>query len=236
MTQQNLISDQDKAQLKRTFRKDLKGNVKLRVFTQKPSVITIPGRECRYCAETQHLMEEVADLSTQIDLEVIDFYANPKAAEDQGVARVPAVILSSANMDKRGRLKFYGAPIGYEMATIIEGIKTISRGVSPLSMDTRRKLRQVNQDVHIQVFVTPSCPYCPALSHTAHAMALENSHIYADVIEVQEFPRLGQTYGVRSVPLTVINEHIRFAGAVGEGELLERVLEAGVRTGSDGEG
>ena len=236
MTQQNLISDQDKAQLKRTFRKDLKGNVKLRVFTQKPSVITIPGRECPHCAQTQQLMEEVADLSPKIYLEIVDFYADQTAAEDQGVARIPAILLSPANMDKRARLKFYGAPIGYEMATIIEDIKTISRGVSPLSMDTRRKLRQVKQGVHIQVFVTPSCPYCPALSHMAHAMALENPHIYADVIEVQEFPRLGQTYGVRSVPLTVINEHIRFAGAVGEGDLLERVLEAGVRTDRNGEG
>ncbi len=236
MTQQNLISDQDKTQLKRTFRKDLKDNVNLQVFTQKPSVITIPGRECRYCAETQQLMEEVADLSPKINLEVVDFYADPTIAEERGVARIPAVLLSSANMDKQARLKFYGAPVGYEMATIIEGIKTISRGVSPLSMDTRKKLRQVNQDVHIQVFVTPSCPYCPGLSHMAHAMALENSHIHADVIEVQEFPRLGQTYGVRSVPLTVINEHIRFAGAVDEGGLLERVLEAGVRTGSDDEG
>ena len=236
MTQQNLISDQDKTQLKRTFRKDLKSNVKLQVFTQKPSVITIPGRECRYCAETQQLMEEVADLSPKIDLEIVDFYADPMAAEEQGVARIPAVLLSSASMGKRARLKFYGAPMGYEMATIIEGIKTISRGVSPLSMDTRKKLRQVNQDVHIQVFVTPSCPYCPALSHMAHAMALETPRIYADVIEVQEFPRMGQAYGVRSVPLTVINEHIRFAGSVGERDLLERVLEAGVRTVSDGEG
>ena len=60
-------------------------------------------------------------------------------------------------------------------------------------------------------------------------MALENSFISADVVEVQEFPHLGQTYGVRSVPLTVINEHIRFAGAVSESDLLDRVLQAGVR-------
>ena len=233
MAQQNLISDQDKAQLKRTFRKDLKRNVRVQVFTQKPSIITIPGRECPYCTQTQHLMEEVADLSPKIDLEVVDFYGDSQVAEDQGVTRIPAVLLSAGGP---ARLKFYGAPIGYEMATIIESIKTISRGVSPLSMDTRKRLRQVNQDVHIQVFVTPSCPYCPALSHTAHAMALENPHIQADVIEVQEFQRLGQTYGVRSVPLTVINEHNRLTGAVSEGDLLERVLEAGVRTRSDGAG
>ena len=46
--------------------------------------------------------------------------------------------------------------MGYEFATIIEDIKTLSRGVSPLSMDTRKRLRKINQKVHIQVFVTPN--------------------------------------------------------------------------------
>ena len=225
MTQQNnLIPDQDKAQLKRVFRKDLKGAVKIQVFTRKPSVIAVPGRECPYCPQTQQLMEELAALSPKIQLETIDFYDNPEAAREQGIARIPAVTLSAGGTP---RLKFYGAPLGYETAVIIEGIKTISRGVSPLSMDTRRKLRRVNRNVHIQVFVTPSCPYCPTLARTAHAMALENSRLTADIVEAQEFPHLGQTYGVRSAPTTIINEHIRFAGAVSESGLLARVLEAG---------
>ena len=231
MTQQPLISEQDKSQLKRTFRKDLKGPVRLQVFTQRPSVITIPGRECRYCPQTQQLMEEVADLSPKIELETVDFYADPQVARDHGVSRIPAILLSA---DGSSRVKFYGAPLGYEMATIVEDIKTISRGVSPLSMDTRKKLRRVNQEVHIQVFVTPSCPYCPALARLAHAMALENTMISADVVEAEEFPTLAQSYGVRSVPLTVINEFVRFAGALTETDLLDKVLQAGVQPAPGG--
>ncbi len=45
MAQQTLIGKRDKVQLKRTFRKDLKADVTLKLFTQKPSVVTIPGRE-----------------------------------------------------------------------------------------------------------------------------------------------------------------------------------------------
>ena len=41
MTQQALIQDQQKAQLKRTFRKDLKADVELRLFTQRPSPIAV---------------------------------------------------------------------------------------------------------------------------------------------------------------------------------------------------
>lgn len=228
--QQSLISDQDKVQLKRTFRKDLKGQVQLRVFTQKPSPIAVPGRECAYCPQTQQLMEELAALTPKINLETVDFYAQPEAAKVQGVTRIPAIVLSA---DATSRVKFYGAPMGYEMATIVEDIKTISRGVSPLSMDTRKKLRQINQDVHIQVFVTPSCTFCPGMARLAHAVALANPRITADVVEIQEFPALAQRYAVRSVPLTVINEHLRFAGAVTEGQLLEKVLEAGARQSAE---
>jgi glutaredoxin-like protein len=224
--QESLISEQDKAQLKRTFRKDLKGQVHLRLFTQRPSPLTIPGRECKYCPQAQQLMEELAGLSPKIDLETVDFYAQPQVAQEYGVTRIPAIVLSS---DGSSRIKFYGIPMGYEMATIIEDIKTISRGISPLSMDTRKKLRQVNQEVRIQVFVTPRCPYCPTLARLAHAMALESPRIAADVVEIQEFPSLAQTYGVRSVPLTVINENIQVAGAVPENQLVEKVLQAGVR-------
>lgn len=67
------------------------------------------------------------------------------------------------------------------------------------------------------------------MARVAHAMALENAKINADVVEIQEFPALARTYGVRSVPMTVINEYTRFTGAVTEAQLLEKVLEAGVR-------
>ena len=224
--QQSLISEQDKTQLRRTFRKDLKRQVQLRLFTQRQSLLTIPGRECPYCPQTEQLMEELAGLTPKVELETVDFYGQPDVAKEQGVTRIPAIVLSA---DGSARVKFYGAPMGYEMATIVEDIKTISRGVSPLSMDTRKKLRQLNQDVHIQVFVTPTCTFCPGMARLAHAVALESPQVTSDVIEIQEFPALGQTYGVRSVPLTVINEHIRFTGAVTETQFMEKVMEAGVR-------
>ncbi len=224
--QQSLISEQDKTQLRRTFRKDLKRQVQLRLFTQRQSLLTIPGRECPYCPQTEQLMEELAGLTPKVELETVDFYGQPDVAKEQGVTRIPAIVLSA---DGSARVKFYGAPMGYEMATIVEDIKTISRGVSPLSMDTRKKLRQLNQDVYIQVFVTPTCTFCPGMARLAHAVALESPRVTSDVIEIQEFPALGQTYGVRSVPLTVINEHIRFTGAVTETQFIEKVMEAGVR-------
>ncbi len=148
-----IIADADRDILKREFRKDLKKDVTIRLFTQGSSLLSIPGRECKHCPETQQLMEELTALSPKLHLEVYDFYSQPEETEKYGVERIPAIVMGD---DDNGRLKFYGIPMGYEFPIIIENIKTLSRGVSPLTMDTRKKLRKVNQQVHIQVFVTPS--------------------------------------------------------------------------------
>ncbi len=233
MTQQPFISDQDKAQLKRTFRKDLNKDVYLRLFTMRPSPVTIPGRDCRYCVQTQQLMEELSALSPKIHLETFDFYQDNQVAKDHGVTRIPAIELSTESGTELGaevasRLKFYGIPLGHQLATVVEDIKTISRGVSPLTMDSRKNLRRLNKPVHIQVFVTPTDTYSPGQARLAHAFALESPQITADVIEMQEFPRLAQTYNIRSVPVTIINELTRLEGVAGEDQLLEKVLETGV--------
>ena len=234
MTQQALIPDQEKSQIKRTFRKDLKAEVYLRLFTQRPSPITVPGRECRYCVQTQQMLEELAALSPKVHLETVDIYAQPGLAREEGITRVPAITFGSKE-DRNGgpKLRFFGIPMGYEMAVVIENIRAISRGVSPLSMETRKKLRMINQPVHIQVFVTPSSQQCPSVARLAHALALENLNITADVVEIEEFPALAHQYGVRSVPLTVVNELTQIAGVVTEPEFVEKIIRCGVRQQTD---
>ena len=59
-------------------------------------------------------------------------------------------------------------------------------------------------------------------------MAIANSHIVADVVEVSEFSDLANRYAVRGVPKTVINDTIEFVGNVPEPmflEYLKRVCE-----------
>lgn len=225
--QQDLIPAQEKSRLRRTFRKDLKADVVLRLFTQKPSPIAIPGRDCRFCAQTQQLLEELTALSPKLTLETVDFYGQPDAARELGVSRIPAIVMGDG---AASRLRFYGIPMGYGLATLIEDIKTLSMGKTPLGMAARKSLRELNHPVHIQVFTSPNSQDSAPIALLAHALALENEHIIADVVEIEEFPALAQAYGVRSAPVTVINEYTKVAGTVNAGEIVEKVLEAGIRT------
>jgi glutaredoxin-like protein len=148
-----IIADHDRDMLKREFRKDLKKDVTIRLFTQGSSLLAVPGRDCPQCPQTQQLLEELTALSPKLHLEVYDFYSQVEEREKFGVERIPAIVMGE---DEDARLRFYGIPMGYEFPVIIEDLKTLSRGVSPLSMDSRKKLKTVNQPVQIQVFVTPT--------------------------------------------------------------------------------
>ena len=57
-------------------------------------------------------------------------------------------------------------------------------------------------------------------------MAIDNPNITADVVEVQEFPLLGQRYLITGVPKTVISDRVQFVGAIPEAAFADKVLEA----------
>ena len=233
--QQEMIPAQEKARLKRDFRKRLQTDITLRLFTQRPSPIAIPGRDCRYCPQTLRLMEELAALSPKLQLETIDFHAQPQQAQDNDVSRIPAIALdntppSSPDSAKKPgpSLKFYGLPLGYQLPALIDAIKSLSRGATRLSPNTRKQLRRINRPVHLQVFVTPASELAAGMSLLAYAMSIENPRIAADIIESEEFPELARRYAVRQVPLTIINELSAIPGMISEAELLAKTLQAGI--------
>ena len=149
-----VISPQDRQALEERFRKELKRKITLRLFTQTVGQLIIPGRECPTCPQTQQILEELTSLSPMLELEVVDFYSQSQRSQDSGVERIPAIVMSKDGAGSN--VKYYGMPSGYEFVTIIEDIIALSQPKSPLSTDTRKKLKLVDQDVHIQVFVTPT--------------------------------------------------------------------------------
>jgi hypothetical protein len=60
----------------------------------------------------------------------------------------------------------------------------------------------------------------------AHQFAIENRHVKADMIDVTEFPHLGQKYAVMGVPKVVINERVEFTGLLPEDQFLQHVIVA----------
>ena len=145
------LSDRDRETVRRRLEQALQQEVTLELFTA-PSGLLIPGRECPTCDDTRALLEEFASLSPRLHLEVYDFYAQAEEAQKRGVERVPALVF---RRDGHSNLKFYGIPAGFEFVTLLETVEALGQGRPRLQERTRRALERLDQEVLIQVFVTP---------------------------------------------------------------------------------
>lgn len=210
-----VLSEEQSAQLKSELGHNLTNAVTLTVFTQE--------FECNYCKETRELVHELASLSDKIRVQVFDFLKDKERTSEYGIDKAPAMVIEGR---KRNQAKFYGVPAGYEFSTLIKDLVQASKDETGLSPATRKTLSAITVPVHIKVFVTPTCPYCPGMVSLAHQFAMENDNIKADMIEVNEFPQLAIKYNVMGVPKTVINESIELLGMQPEEEFVRQIQAA----------
>jgi glutaredoxin-like protein len=211
------LMDQDTQQQVRELLAALKSPVTLQLFTQE--------FECGYCRETRQIAEEIAELSDLITLRVNDFMTDKELAQSLAVDKIPATLVLGEGDQDYG-IRFYGIPSGYEFTSLLEAILLVGTGSFELSQGTLSFLDGLEEPLHMQVFVTPTCPYCPQAVTLAHMLAFASGKIKADMVEVTEFPHLGQRYQVMGVPRTVINEDTYIEGAVPEQMLLEKLKAA----------
>lgn len=211
------------AKLKKQIQKELKEifsgltkPVTLKFFTQ--------SMECHFCRETRELLEELSEISeNKLKMEVLDFIDDKVEADKYGIDKIPATVVMD---DKDRRVRFFGIPAGYEFGSLIEAIKLVSTGQTMLSEQGKKFLDGLDKNIHLQVFVTPTCPYCPPAVILAHHMAYYSQKVRADMVEASEFPHLAMKYNVMGVPRTVINESTFLEGAAPELMLIEKIKNA----------
>lgn len=210
-----LLEEDDKKEVKEIL-SEMNDTVTINVFKDD---------ECEYCEETIELNEELLELTNKIDLRTHDI--NSEIAKELGANDyngAPVTILT--NNGGKG-IRFFGIPSGQEFQSYLQGLLMLSKNETDLDQEVKDDLKEIDQEVNIKVFVTPTCPYCPRAVITAHKFAIENENIESDMIEAQEFTEVSQEYGVSSVPQININgTDSQFTGALPADEFLDKIYEA----------
>jgi glutaredoxin-like protein len=181
---------------------------------------------CEYCPEVLQLVEEVADLNDLIELQAYDLDSDSELAKQYNVTASPTLVIA-AREDERlvdYGVRFLGAPAGHEFTTLIHDLLIVSKRRTDLSEETREFLGTLTEPLLLQVFVTPTCPYCPPAVLLAHKMAMESDLVQAEMVESNEFRDLADEYMVSGVPQTTINSGAgTVVGALPEPVMLERL-------------
>jgi energy-coupling factor transporter ATP-binding protein EcfA2 len=104
-------------------------------------------------AQTIALSREVAALSDQVELEVLNPYIDRDRAAAYGIDVAPSIVVEGA---RDYGIRFLGFPGGYEFANLIDSIVLASSGEPGLSESTKASLEALADDVTIKVFTTPT--------------------------------------------------------------------------------
>jgi alkyl hydroperoxide reductase subunit AhpF len=143
----SLLSDQDR-QVVREHLAAIQQPVTLLLFTQ-----SIGAPETALLA--RQVLDELASLNELIRVEEINFVLERDRAEQYGIEHIPAIVLLSGDQDTR--MRFLGAPAGYEFMSLIEAVLLAGTNDSRLLPESRALISaNVTTPTDIQVFVTPT--------------------------------------------------------------------------------
>lgn len=216
-----ILQEKDRQTLQQRF-SGLQNTVKLVVFTTNEQ------------PETSELLSQIAQELVsvgggKITLEQHSVDAEPTVAQEYNITFAPAIVVRTEEKDYG--IRYLGVPAGFEFASLVGAIEDVGRGDPGLSPDSRLMLANLRNPVHIRVFVTYGCPYCPAAVRLAHKLAMASDLITAEGVSSEEFPELANQYGVMAVPKTVINDRHSFEGALPEPAFVQHVLRGASTSG-----
>jgi len=210
--QEELIPDDVKNVIRETFLSQLKDPVPVEVFT-------LAGINDKFNDAAVSLVRTLAGLSDKLK---VSFHAIGDAqAQKRGVTRSPSVLIAP---DKY-RIRYTGAPLGEEGKSLLVAIMMVSTAKTVLSEEAARRLAELHDKRDIQVFISPTCPYCPQQVLAAFSAAVVRPDlISADAIEIYENHDLAESLGSLSVPQTFVNTIFTGAGLQPEPLFVESLL------------
>jgi thioredoxin reductase (NADPH) len=195
-----IITDETKKILRETF-KSLEKKVHIELF--------ISGdEEDQLSVFTLELLRTMSHLTDKINLKV--YKKDDIITKKKGIFRTPSIYISP----EKYKIAFIGSPLGEESRTLIMTILAVSTESTILSEEALKRLFELKEKRHIQIFVSPTCPYCPQQALNAVSAAIARPDIVStEIIEMYENRDYIDKYHIITVPFTVVNDTAIGTGA-----------------------
>ena len=140
-----LLSPADQDKLRTAF-DEMTSPVRVLFFTQT--------LDCETCIQARQILDELPPLSDKITIEEVNFILDKEKAAQYGIDRVPALALVGDERDSR--IRFLGAPSGYEFISLVQAVLLVGGRASSLAEPNRQRIAAVTTPTAIQVFTTPT--------------------------------------------------------------------------------
>ncbi|MEP7307745.1 MAG: hypothetical protein ABJA98_19765 [Acidobacteriota bacterium] len=144
-----LISPSDQERLRESLA-EMTRPVRLLFFTKT--------LDCDTCLQTRQILDELPPLSDLIAIEEVNLILDGDTAKAYGIDRAPAIAITYEDNGSVAdtRIRFLGAPAGYEFISLVQAVLLAGGRPPQLSAESRARLAAVDRPVTMQVFTTPT--------------------------------------------------------------------------------
>ena len=201
----SLISDDLFSQVKQVFSK-----------LQNECVLIMMKDEHPKSNELENFLSELCKCSDYVKLKVYQKDECPVSFE-----RGPAFAICGKDENDSG-VKFSGIPAGHEFNSLILGIYNFAGPGQALDDTIKQRISQINKLIKLQICISLSCHFCPDVVISAQRIAILNTNVSAEMIDIALFPEFRSKYNIMSVPALIINEKDILFGA----QTMEQIITA----------
>ncbi|MEP0813162.1 MAG: thioredoxin family protein [bacterium] len=190
----------------------LSGSVRMMLFVDE---------NCDTCVLNERLYMEVVEASPKLQLSIHDLGEERGLAAKYGVDVAPTLVVTDEVGEKA--VLFTGTPHGHEFSSLLDGMLAMSGSGTKLTGEIVKKIEAAGRTVTVQVFVSPTCPYCPMALKAAFPLAAATPKVRVQMIQATEFPEWAARKRVMGVPKLVVDDRIEIEGAVPTAKLVEAI-------------
>jgi alkyl hydroperoxide reductase subunit AhpF len=146
----SLIAPADQQKLRDAF-SEMTSPVRLLLFTQTLG--------CETCLQTRQILDELPALSDKITVDEANLVLDADKAAQYAVERVPSIAVlgrNGAGEERDSRIRFVGAPAGYEFISLVQAVLLVGGRASNLTGENLARVAAVDKPMTMKVFTTPT--------------------------------------------------------------------------------
>lgn len=186
------------------------------------TLVSIVDEDNSKSLELRDLVLDISALGEKVSAEIYvkgeDLDIESKINSD----KYPVVALLDKDKNYSG-VKFHGVPGGHELNSFLLAIYNLGGPGQQISEETLKNIKDIDKEINIKVCVSLACHLCPDVVVSSQRIAIENSKVEAEMIDIASFKDIKDKFNVMSVPAIIVNDDDIYFGAKKIDEIIKLI-------------
>ena len=176
-------------------------------FDKTVKVVLIKDPEIAKSTQMEEFLNEISSLSDKIEFQSLNKNENLELEKKIDAERFPTIAFFDQDDNFKG-VKFSTLPGGHELNSFILALYNIAGTGQKISEESKKRIDSISTPHKIKIGVTLSCSRCPESVQSAQRIAIENSNLDVEVIDVFTFSKFREKFEIMSVPAIIIDDKL----------------------------